>query len=99
VKLLWYIHFENLAVAAYYNRAGQMGPAGFELETRGVDIDFLTIFVSRTPFKIWQNLRTPFQENIFIVFALVISAPAYFVHPNFYRKILDLFLLRVFHAP
>jgi len=33
------------------------------------------------------------------VFARVISAPAYFAHPNFQRMILNLFFLRVFHAP
>jgi hypothetical protein len=33
------------------------------------------------------------------VFARIISAPVYFAHPNFWRTILDLFLLRVFHAP
>jgi hypothetical protein len=35
----------------------------------------------------------------YTVFASVICAPAYFAHPNFWGMILDLFLLRVFHAP
>ena len=39
-----------------------MPPARFGLETRGLDIGFLTLFVSRTPFKIWQNLGSFFKK-------------------------------------
>ena len=40
-----------------------------------------------------------FRQEINTVFARVICAPEYYGHPNFLRKILDLFLLRVFQSP